>query len=271
MDNELLLTTDRLDERRVTVSAGQIGESARKSRDLLVPGSPEGEYSLERNWRESGIASSRDAEPFSGIEVARAEQVLVVSGSTSAITHRQIEAASAKGFQPIRIPPIAFLDSEGLPMQLLDAAIALLEAGRSVILFTALGPHDPHIAETRELLLAQGVRTTEIAACIGRKLGEWTFEIVRRTPLRRIVIAGGDTSGYVADAMNIYALRMLLPICPGAPMCAVYAEPKELEGLELALKGGEFGDADYFEQVLTASGYAWGCEEERNKKVAAES
>jgi len=70
--------------------------------------------------------------------------------------------------------------------------------------------------------------------------------------LKRVVIAGGDTSGFVAGAMGIYGLEMLLSVSPGAPLCKVYSDNREKEGMEIALKGGQFGSPDYFLKVRDA-------------------
>jgi uncharacterized protein YgbK (DUF1537 family) len=66
---------------------------------------------------------------------------------------------------------------------------------------------------------------------------------------RRVVVAGGDTSGHVAGALGIYALDMVAPIAPGSPLCRAYAADAAFDGIEIALKGGQVGKPDYFEHV----------------------
>jgi 3-oxoisoapionate kinase len=39
---------------------------------------------------------------------------------------------------------------------------------------------------------------------------------------------------------------MLSELTPGAPLCRGYSEDPKLDGLEIALKGGQMGKADYF-------------------------
>jgi ribulose-bisphosphate carboxylase large chain len=63
--------------------------------------------------------------------------------------------------------------------------------------------------------------------------------------VRRVVVAGGDTSGYVVRALGIQALEMAAPTTPGAPVCRAYAADA-LDGVQLILKGGQVGRDAFF-------------------------
>ncbi len=68
--------------------------------------------------------------------------------------------------------------------------------------------------------------------------------------VRRLLVAGGETSGAVVEGLGIVTLEIGPEIDPGVP--ALRARP----GLVLALKSGNFGADDYFaraEQVLVGS------------------
>ena len=60
--------------------------------------------------------------------------------------------------------------------------------------------------------------------------------------VRRLVVAGGETSGAVVDALGVKALKIGPPIDPGVPWTASLGEPELL----LALKSGNFGAPDFF-------------------------
>ena len=60
--------------------------------------------------------------------------------------------------------------------------------------------------------------------------------------VRRLVVAGGETSGAVVKALKITALRIGPEIDPGVPWCETLNEPN----LALALKSGNFGAEDFF-------------------------
>ncbi len=74
--------------------------------------------------------------------------------------------------------------------------------GRSVVLYTALGPE------------------TGARHAIGRALGDIQGALIERAVLRRAVIAGGDTSSHALRRLGVYALttRLLLPTTPGSPL-----------------------------------------------------
>jgi uncharacterized protein YgbK (DUF1537 family) len=63
----------------------------------------------------------------------------------------------------------------------------------------------------------------------------------------RLVVAGGETSGAVVEALGIAALAIGPEIAPGVP--ALAAGP-----LRLALKSGNFGGPGFFAEALRALG-----------------
>jgi uncharacterized protein YgbK (DUF1537 family) len=63
---------------------------------------------------------------------------------------------------------------------------------------------------------------------------------------RRIVVAGGETSGAVVRALGITELQVGEEIAPGVPWMTTRDEPR----LSLALKSGNFGGPDFFREAL---------------------
>jgi uncharacterized protein YgbK (DUF1537 family) len=125
--------------------------------------------------------------------------------------------------------------------QAVEAGLGVLESGRSVVLYTALGPSADRGSE---LDGAGGARHR-----LGRALGRIQSELVTRAGLRRAVVAGGDTSSHALGEMGIAALtlKMPLPQTPGSPLCIARGGP--VDGLEIALKGGQVGGDDYFSMI----------------------
>ena len=64
--------------------------------------------------------------------------------------------------------------------------------------------------------------------------------------VRRLVVAGGETSGAVMEALQVRALRIGPQIDPGVPWTERIGEPP----LALALKSGNFGSEDFFPKAL---------------------
>ncbi len=80
-------------------------------------------------------------------------------------------------------------------------------------------------------------------------MGRMTRILFERHALRRVVIAGGDTSSYAAREIGLEALEVQAEIAPGAPLCRGHSRDARIDGLEIALKGGQMGKADYFGQA----------------------
>jgi uncharacterized protein YgbK (DUF1537 family) len=67
--------------------------------------------------------------------------------------------------------------------------------------------------------------------------------------VRRLVVAGGETSGAVVQALQVTALRIGPQIDPGVPWTESQGEPR----LALALKSGNFGSVDFFAKAIAAT------------------
>ena len=63
---------------------------------------------------------------------------------------------------------------------------------------------------------------------------------------------GGDTTGRIQKYLRIKALQVATAIGMGAPLCYVYSQRPQYNGLEVAFKGGQIGDPDYFHRVRFA-------------------
>lgn len=70
------------------------------------------------------------------------------------------------------------------------------------------------------------------------------------TPLRRIGIAGGDTSSHAVQALGLWGLSYQTTICPGVTLSRAHSPDPARNGVELMLKGGQMGGADLFERLL---------------------
>ncbi|MGI2328236.1 four-carbon acid sugar kinase family protein [Planococcus sp. YIM B11945] len=239
---------DVLDEERLEKSGRLLWESAAAEPQFVV-GSSGVEYALTAHWKQTGLPREAGRKTK---HVQAVDTLLAVSGSASSVSQKQIERAIEQGFYGVKIPVELLVGSETLPHGFLEEPIRRLKSGQSVVLYSALGPDDKAIGETRKHFNEKGMADTDSGAFIGRQLGRWTKHIMHEAGIRRVVIAGGDTSGFVTSEMDVYGLEVLLSVSPGAPLCMVYSENPEMEGVELALKGGQFGGVDYFTDVRDA-------------------
>ncbi|MBX3567955.1 MAG: four-carbon acid sugar kinase family protein [Rhizobiaceae bacterium] len=207
----------------------------------FVVGSSGIEYALLRHWAAAGIAPGTAA--FA--PAAAVDRLAVVSGSVSPTTERQIGHAVANGYVGIELDPLALVgeNAEAAIAGAVAAGQKALRDGRSVVLYSALGPNADRGSEIDRV---EGARHR-----LGRALGTILRDLVRSEGLRRAVIAGGDTSSHALGQLGIAALtvRMPLPQSPGSPLCVAHSGDAGVDGLEIALKGGQVGTDAYFEAI----------------------
>jgi uncharacterized protein YgbK (DUF1537 family) len=208
---------------------------ADESHPLFCVGSSGLTYALLRAWGRAGLLAS---EPAVSADAGPVEPLLVLSGSCSPVTERQIRAALDNGYHGIALDVVRLLDDESAAAaaaSAIEEAVAHLRAGRSTILYSALGPLAPAAAPCGDAL--------------GRRAGALLRRILARTGLRRVVLAGGDTSTHAVTELGVHALTWAASLEPGAPLCRAHAQAAEVDGLQLVLKGGQVGGDDFFERV----------------------
>ncbi|MBB6733240.1 four-carbon acid sugar kinase family protein [Cohnella zeiphila] len=246
-----LVLFDALDEANLEAAGRLIWEEALRSEEgLFVVGSSGVEDALAACWGRGG--RGKQEQPVSAPQVSPVDRLLVVSGSCSPATGRQIEQATAAGFAAIRVPAgrLARPDTAAQARaELLNEAREKLNAGRSVILYSASGPEDPGIAELRETLSELGMKAEDSSRLLGAELGRLSRTLIADTGLSRLLVAGGDTSGYVVRELGVGALECVSSLAPGVPLIRTFAEDSPMDGLELALKGGQVGGESFFENV----------------------
>lgn len=182
--------------------------------------------------------------------------LLVVSGSCSPVTATQIEWAIQNGFEEVFLDTEA-IASEGEYYSLINeigAAANFIGDNKSVIIHTSKGAADARFARTSEILHNTGLSNSEIqtrtSRLYGNALGQIINAVLAKNPVKRIVIAGGDTSSFVARTIGIEAVEMIAPITPGAPLCRAHAPGYPIDGREVVFKGGQVGGEDYFGVIL---------------------
>ena len=85
---------------------------------------------------------------------------------------------------------------------------------------------------------------------LGQRLGQLVDTVLRAVPLRRLLLSGGDTASQITQRLAPDALLIAARLAPGAPLCRVVSRERHLQQLQIALKGGQMGQADYFVKAL---------------------
>ena len=164
----------------------------------------------------------------------------VLSGSCSVATNAQVARWRDAGWPHLQIDPRALARGEPVVAQALQWAGTLLAQGPVLVSATA----------TPEALRAV---QAELGAARAGELVERTFATIAAAlverGVQRLVVAGGETSGAVVQALGVRTLRIGPAICPGVPWTLAAGRP-----LKLALKSGNFGGPDFFAEALAHGG-----------------
>ena len=166
--------------------------------------------------------------------LSKAEPLLVICGSCSPVTTKQIQYALQHGFAEIVIDVGRLGNEDSVAQQedTLQKASTLLHEGKHLII---------HSNGAERMATADNM-----AEELGKVLGELAKELIKQVSLERIVVAGGDTSSYAARVLGIEAVEMIAPLAPGAPLCKATAKGEAINGIEICFKGGQVGDDDFF-------------------------
>jgi 3-dehydrotetronate 4-kinase len=191
---------------------------------------------LPENFRRAGLlAETGEADRLPAVGGYAA----VLAGSCSAATLEQIERFAASG-------PVLALDPLALARDGAEVERAIVWAEQRL----GAGP----------VLIRSSAPSEEVArvqAAVGRERAGAAIEVAMariaralvERGVRRLVVAGGETSGAVVAALGVRGLRIGPPIDPGVPWTVSLGEPH----LALALKSGNFGTPDFFRKAFACA------------------
>ena len=204
-----------------------IGEAA--ADHALITGGSGIAMGLPGNFRAKGLLPQR-GEAAAALPPMQGHAA-VVAGSCSRATLGQIGYARDHA-HTLELDALATPDAAALARQALDWAEGKL--GDHPVVIAASAP-----PETVAALQAKLGRDAA-GALVEHAVASIAEGLVARG-VRRLVVAGGETSGAVVSRLGVSALRIGPEIDPGVPW--THAEPV---GLHLALKSGNFGARDFF-------------------------
>ena len=200
----------------------------------LITGGSGVALGLPANFRRAGLLDAQaDAAQLPRVEGLSA----VLAGSASKATNAQVAAWRATR-PAFRIDPLAAARGEAVVEQALSFAQPYLEKNEAVLIYATATPDEVKAVQSELGVNEAGHLVEATLASIARGL--------RERGVRKFVVAGGETSGAVVQALDVRTLRIGAQIDPGVPATATTgAEP-----LALALKSGNFGATDFFEKAL---------------------
>ncbi len=161
---------------------------------------------------------------------------VVLSGSCSQATLGQIEAVGNR-YPSFQLEPVKLAEGRAH----LDAALgwARKHLGATPILVYASAPPES-VSKSRDALGQQ--RAAELVEDAFRRLAT----VLAEAGVRTFVVAGGETSGAVVEALGVRALAIGPEIAPGVPWTAAVGGAP----YRLALKSGNFGGPDFFSRAF---------------------
>ena len=170
----------------------------------------------------------------------------VLAGSCSLATNAQVLRWQQAGRPALAIDPRALARGEPVAADALRWAQSQ-PPDQAVLIYATAPAADLQAVQAELGAQRAGALVEDCLAQIARGLVA--------QGLRRLVVAGGETSGAVVQALAVRQLRIGAAICPGVPWTQAEGRPAD-DALHLALKSGNFGGPDFFAEALDRSGAA---------------
>jgi uncharacterized protein YgbK (DUF1537 family) len=189
---------------------------------------------LPRNFRRAGLLKRRVSDGVPRVDGACA----VLAGSCSAATLRQVEHVKSR-WPSFELDPLALAES-GEPASRAAQWAASRTGTEPLLIYST--------AEPEKVAAIQAALGKERASALVERTMAQLAKTLVASGVRRIVVAGGETSGAVVTALGIEGLRIGREIDPGVPWTvSLSADP-----IALALKSGNFGADDFFVKAFAA-------------------
>ena len=159
----------------------------------------------------------------------------ILAGSCSGATRQQIEV-HARAHPVLAIEVERVMEGKVTP----ESLVAFIERhrGSAPLVFSGGTPQEVAALQHR-------FGREEVAENLDALFAETARMLVKRGT-KRLVVAGGETSGAVVSALGLGALTIGREIDPGVP--ALYSHGND--PIALALKSGNFGSPDFFDKAL---------------------
>jgi uncharacterized protein YgbK (DUF1537 family) len=234
---------DGLNAKHVTTTAGALWKLA-QTRPVTAMAAQGLGYGLGLYFRETGMLDV----PEPTHRLAPVDRLLVLSGSCSPQSAAQIAWARDAGFPEIRLSPAVLLDPGHADLgQIERNMLATLREGRSLVVYSASGPDDPNIARLREVVGGKAVGAAWLADRIGAVFARLARTAIEQAGIRRLVVAGGDSSSFAMGHLGAQALEIQAShFGQNAHVGRLRSTDRAINGIEVLLKGGQVGAVDLY-------------------------
>jgi uncharacterized protein YgbK (DUF1537 family) len=158
---------------------------------------------------------------------------IILAGSCSSATRGQVKAALDAGLPALRLD-VLDLASGAMTAQTALDWLKTQSVNGPILIYSTATPDEVQMAQSRLGRMNAGEIVESTLAEIAKALPGLGFT--------RLIVAGGETSGAVVNALDVNALAIGPEIDPGVPWTRSLAGTD----LVLALKSGNFGAPDFF-------------------------
>ena len=213
-------------------AAGRLIWNEAQKAPLVAVGASSVAQGLTAHW----AGKAGEAAPSATTGLAPADgPVFLMAGSLSPVTRRQVEAAG-ETYIRFHADAQSLIARDIAAGALLADAVGALRDGRHVMVVTA--PAEGQAAD-----IASAPRVAEATAA-------FLAEVMWQAPVKRLGVAGGDTSSRAVAALRLWGLSYLMSPGPGVSICRAHADAPALDGIEVMLKGGQMGPPDLFVRLV---------------------
>lgn len=165
-----------------------------------------------------------------------------MAGSCSEATLNQIRRFQDRGGFSIQINPQTLFDEEGATqIENVYKSIwnRIITCQQDAVLIYS-SANKEKVRETQEKYGKE-----RVSAYLEQLMAELATNVVKMG-WEKVVVAGGETSGAVTEALHVNAFSIGRSIAPGVPIL----KPIDQSKLRLVLKSGNFGDEDFFLKAI---------------------
>ncbi|OWV81771.1 hypothetical protein ATY77_00520 [Rhizobium sp. R634] len=188
---------------------------------------------LPEIWLKQGLLKRYEADRAHRFEAGPA---IILSGSCSAMTNRQVAAFLSEGRPSLKLDPLDLAENgNGAALDWLSRQ----DLAATPIIYATAAPDAVRAAQEKLGTERAGTLVeATLAACATR---------ARDLGVRRFVVAGGETSGAVTKSLGISRLDIGAEIAPGVPWCFARTAGRDVA---ITLKSGNFGNEEFFAKAL---------------------
>ncbi|MES0266527.1 D-threonate kinase [Citrobacter sedlakii] len=232
-EGECMVVVDAVEDRDLSLIAQAICEQA--TLPLLVGA--------------AGLANALPVRMF--MQEKQELPVLVVAGSMSEATRRQVEKALCQARASVVDIDASRLISAQAEQEIaavVEQACALLDRQQHTILRTSRSADDRQMIDA--LCTEAGVSRQQLGEMLSQRLGTITLRIIEQARIGGLFLTGGDIATAVASALGAEGYRIQSEVAPCIP-CGTFVN-SEIDDLPVITKAGGFGsdstlcDALYF-------------------------